>query len=573
MILDSLKKFSSLLSKNQIYKVTGLIILLFLGMVLEVVGIGILIPTLEIISDPQAFLSNTYFSKIVDFLNFKDLSKLSIILLGCVIIIYFIKTVFLVFLTYKQNKFINNLNASLSNTLFKKYLKNSYSFHVDRNSSELIKILERDIGYFNPFALALFSLITEFFLCISILLTIIVIEPVGALSVGALFFLLSFIFYSFTKSRLNFWGQKRSEFEQESSKIILESLNGIREIKLYNAENFFLKNLSKNKMGLASVTTKHNTFNLLPRYYLEFISVLVIILFMTGMVLLNEPISSLITIIGIFIAAVFKMIPSINKILAALQNIKYYGHSVDIILNELNTSSELNNKENNVKHNYVINNKIKIESLSFKYDKWIIKNLNLEINKGQMIGIIGESGSGKSTLIDLITGIQAPDSGKIKIDDIDIWKDINSWQKTVGYVSQEVFLRDTSLIENIAFGLSREEINIDRINKVLKIANLKEKIDSMENGINSTFGELGVQLSGGQKQRVGIARALYNDPEILIFDESTSSLDARTEKDFIAAITNLKKIKTIIIVSHKKSSLTSCDVIYELKNKKLIRVG
>ena len=406
MILDSLKKFSSLLSKNQIYKVTGLIILLFLGMVLEVVGIGILIPTLEIISDPQAFLSNTYFSKIVDFLNFKDLSKLSIILLGCVIIIYFIKTVFLVFLTYKQNKFINNLNASLSNTLFKKYLKNSYSFHVDRNSSELIKILERDIGYFNPFALALFSLITEFFLCISILLTIIVIEPVGALSVGALFFLLSFIFYSFTKSRLNFWGQKRSEFEQESSKIILESLNGIREIKLYNAENFFLKNLSKNKMGLASVTTKHNTFNLLPRYYLEFISVLVIILFMTGMVLLNEPISSLITIIGIFIAAVFKMIPSINKILAALQNIKYYGHSVDIILNELNTSSELNNKENNVKHNYVINNKIKIESLSFKYDKWIIKNLNLEINKGQMIGIIGESGSGKSTLIDLITGIQ-----------------------------------------------------------------------------------------------------------------------------------------------------------------------
>ena len=452
-------------------------------------------------------------------------------------------------------------------------MKSSYSFHVNRNSSELIKILEKDISYFNPFALSLFSLITEFFLCISILFTIVLIEPVGAISVGILFFLLSFIFYSFTKSRLNFWGLKRSELEQESSKIILESLNGIREVKLYNAENFFFQNLTKNKINLASVTTNHNTFNLLPRYYLEFISVLIVIVFMIAMVLLNKPISSLITIIGIFIAAVFKMIPSINKILSALQNIKYYRHSIDLILDELNSSSELNYLKKNTKQDFIFKKKIKIKSLSFKYDKWILKNLNLEINKGQMIGIVGESGSGKSTLIDLITGIQAPTSGDIIIDEVNIWRDINSWQKIVGYVSQDIYLRDASLIENIAFGIDPKDINMNQIKKVVEIAKLTEKIDSMPNGVNSSFGELGVQLSGGQKQRVGIARALYNDPEILIFDESTSSLDSKTEKEFIEAITNLKKLKTIIIVSHKKSSLKSCDLIYELKDRQLLKLN
>lgn len=573
MILDSLNKFYSLLSKNQIFKVISLIILLIIGMILEILGIGILIPTLEIISNPESFLSNDYFSKLVHYFNFKDLNQFSIILLVSVVILYFIKTIFLVFLTHRQNKFIYNLNANLSTKLFKKYLKSSYSFHVNRNSSELIKILEKDISYFNPFALSLFSLITEFFLCISILFTIVLIEPVGAISVGILFFLLSFIFYSFTKSRLNFWGLKRSELEQESSKIILESLNGIREVKLYNAENFFFQNLTKNKINLASVTTNHNTFNLLPRYYLEFISVLIVIVFMIAMVLLNKPISSLITIIGIFIAAVFKMIPSINKILSALQNIKYYRHSIDLILDELNSSSELNYLKKNTKQDFIFKKKIKIKSLSFKYDKWILKNLNLEINKGQMIGIVGESGSGKSTLIDLITGIQAPTSGDIIIDEVNIWRDINSWQKIVGYVSQDIYLRDASLIENIAFGIDPKDINMNQIKKVVEIAKLTEKIDSMPNGVNSSFGELGVQLSGGQKQRVGIARALYNDPEILIFDESTSSLDSKTEKEFIEAITNLKKLKTIIIVSHKKSSLKSCDLIYELKDRQLLKLN
>jgi ABC-type bacteriocin/lantibiotic exporter with double-glycine peptidase domain len=285
------------------------------------------------------------------------------------------------------------------------------------------------------------------------------------------------------------------------------------------------------------------------------------------------PISSLITIIGIFIAAVFKMIPSINKILAALQNIKYYKQSIDLILDELNASSELNYLTKDTKHDFIFKKKIKIKSLSFKYDKWIMKNLNLEINKGQMIGIVGESGSGKSTLIDLITGIQAPTSGDITIDGVNIWKDINSWQKIVGYVSQDIYLRDASLIENIAFGIDPKDINMNQIKKVLEIAKLKEKIDSMPNGVNSSFGELGVQLSGGQKQRVGIARALYSDPEILIFDESTSSLDSKTEKEFIEAITNLKKLKTIIIVSHKKSSLKSCDFIYELKDRQLLKLN
>ena len=572
MILSSIKKLVSLLSKNQIVKVSGLLVLLVIGMLFEIIGIGILLPTLEIISDPTVFYSNKYFSAVVAYFNLTDSNEISKYLLISVIIIYFIKTIFLVFLTYKQNKFIYNLNSSLSSRLFKKYISNPYSFHINRNSAELIKILEKDMNYLNPFALSVFSLITEFFLCLSILITIIIIEPLGAISIGICFFILSFIFYSFTKTKLKFWGTRRSELEEESSKIILESLNGIRDLKLNNAEKFFYNNLYINKNSLALVTANHNTFNLLPRYYLEFTSVFIIISFVIYMVLTNQPLSSLITIIGIFVAAVFKMIPSINKILSSLQNFKFFSSSVDLIIKELDFNTENTNKFSGQNNKLSLKNNIKVDKLSFKYnetDDWIFKDISFQVNKGDMIGFVGESGSGKSTLIDVLTGLQNPNYGSIKIDNYDIKKNISMWQNNIGYVSQDVYLRDTSILENIAFGIPTNEININNVLAAIQSAQLTDKVKSLSKGIHSNIGESGVLLSGGQKQRIGIARALYHKPDILIFDESTSSLDSNTENEFIESIRKLKGKKTILIVAHRLSTLKHCDSIYMIENKKI----
>ena len=427
------------------------------------------------------------------------------------------------------------------------------------------------MNYLNPFAMSVLSLITEFFLCLSILITIIVIEPFGAISIGIGFFILSFIFYSFTKIKLKFWGIKRSNLEAESSKIILEGLNGIRDLKLNNVEEYFSKKLTLNKNSLASVTANHNTFNLLPRYYLEFTSVFIITCFIIYMVLSNQPLSSLITIIGIFVAAVFKMIPSINKILSSLQNFKFYSSSMDLIIDELKLNDEKVNKLNSqTKKKLSLKNNIKVDKLCFRYNEtedWILHNISFQVNKGEMVGFVGESGSGKSTLIDILTGLQEPHSGSIKIDNNDIRKDISVWQNTVGYVSQNVYLRDSSILENIAFGIPVNKINIKKAMAAVDSAQLTEKVKSLANGINSNIGESGVLLSGGQKQRLGIARALYNNPDILIFDESTSSLDSNTENEFIESIRKLKGLKTILIVAHRLSSLKHCDTIYKIDNK------
>lgn len=573
MIVSSISKFLSLLSKKQIFKVSGLLLLLLIGMFFEIIGIGILLPTLEIISDPKVFYSNKYFSAVVGYFNLTNSNQISNYLLISVIIIYFLKTIFLVFLTHKQNKFIYHLNASLSSRLFNRYITSPYSFHVDRNSAELIKILEKDMNYLNPFIMSVLSLITEFFLCLSILITIIVIEPFGAISIGVGFFILSIIFYSFTKIKLRFWGKKRSDLEAESSKIILEGLNGIRDLKLNNVEKFFSKKLTENKNSLASVTSNHNTFNLLPRYYLEFISVLIITSFIIYMVLSNQPLSSLITIIGIFVAAVFKMIPSINKILSSLQNFKFYSSSMDLIIKELKL-----NEDKVVIPDIQTNNKlflkdnIKVDKLCFRYnetDDWIFHNISFQVNKGEMVGFVGESGSGKSTLIDVLTGLQEPYSGSIRIDSNDIRKNISKWQNTIGYVSQNVYLRDASILENIAFGIPVDKINIENAMAAIDSAQLSKKVKSLSKGINSNIGESGVLLSGGQKQRLGIARALYNNPDILIFDESTSSLDSNTENEFIESIRKLKGVKTILIVAHRLSSLKYCDSIYKIDDKTL----
>ena len=244
---------------------------------------------------------------------------------------------------------------------------------------------------------------------------------------------------------------------------------------------------------------------------------------------------------------------------------------MDLIIDELKLNDEKVNKLNSqTKKKLSLKNNIKVDKLCFRYNEtedWILHNISFQVNKGEMVGFVGESGSGKSTLIDILTGLQEPHSGSIKIDNNDIRKDISVWQNTVGYVSQNVYLRDSSILENIAFGIPVNKINIKKAMAAVDSAQLTEKVKSLANGINSNIGESGVLLSGGQKQRLGIARALYNNPDILIFDESTSSLDSNTENEFIESIRKLKGLKTILIVAHRLSSLKHCDTIYKIDNK------
>lgn len=566
------KKLNYLLTKDQRKKLIFLSFLLFFGMILEVFGLGIIVPLLSTLLDSKSDQSVLIFSSINRF--FPQISEDSILLLFLIgiIIIYFFKTIFLVFLTFKQNRFLNNTVATISNKLFSSYLFQPYSFHLSKNASELIKNIQIEISSFYTFLLALITILIEGGFVFSILLTLIYIEPLGALSIGLFFGLLSVIFLKFTKKKLNQWGELRQEVDAQLAKTALEGFGGIKDIIILGKASFFLEKFSNQNYFKARVSSNNATLSQIPRFYLELISIIGLVVFIFLLITQGKDTSSLFIILGVFVAATFRMIPSLNRIMAASQTMKFYRPSLDIIFNEIKLNSEpinleIDNKEFNFK------DIIEFKDVNFKFNKGldILKGVNLEIKKGETIGIIGESGSGKSTLVDLLIGLHTPNSGDIFVDGVSGCQKEQSWRNIIGYVSQTIYLTDDSIKNNIAFGLSENQINDGRISELLKIVNLENFVNNLELGLDTKVGERGVQLSGGQRQRIGIARALYYNPQVLVLDEATASLDTDTEAKVMKSIYELKGKKTIIIIAHRLSTLESCDSVYEIKDGFIIK--
>lgn len=572
-MLKEIKKVFYLFSRRQKKGFIILTFLVFVGMLLEIFGLGILIPAISILLDPDFIKSSNALSLIRDLLsNLSDLEFLYLSLIF-IIIVFFVKTIYLIFLTYTQNKFLNNTIVNITNNLFKYYLSQEYIFHVNNNSSQLIKNLHIVISQLNTYLISFISLITEGGFLIAIISTLIYIEPLGAITIGLTYGLLSFVFLNGTKKKLEKWSKLRLEADGKVFKIASEGFGAIKDLLILNKANYFQTqfNTTNNLKGILS--TKQSTLSQVPRFYFEFISVLGLMSFIVILLLKGIELNVLIGTIGVFVAATFRVIPSLNRIVTALQNLKFYKNSLDIVFNEIKDFSHLKRKQVSEKiENF--ENCIELKDISFYYKKEnkIFENINLKIKKGESIGIIGESGSGKSTLVDLFIGLHKPTSGSIFIDKKEVKNNNYSLMNLVGYVSQTIYLTDDTIKNNIAFGVDEQNISEKKIYKIIKQVQLEKFINSLENGIETRTGERGVQLSGGQRQRIGIARALYFNPKILVFDESTSSLDDKTEKAIIKTIDSLKGKITIIMIAHRLSTLKSCDNLYELRSKHLKKI-
>lgn len=569
----TLAKINSLLTRSQRWGLIILILLLFIGMILEVFGLGIIIPMINILLDPE-MVENTFGLRSVKNL-FPHFSHKDFIFffLGIILLLYVIKTLYQVLLTYKQNVFINNVISNVSNKLYTSYLTRPYKFHINSNTSELTKNLQIEVNYFFSFLSSLISLFLELGFLLAIILTLIFIEPIGAISIGIFYGFLSVIFFQFTKSKLSNWAELRETFDLQVSKNIFEGLGGIKDLLILGKIDIYIQQFSKNNNLRQRLNAKMGTLSQIPRFYLELVSIFGLLSFICILIYQGKEPTTLITVLGVFVAAIFKMIPSVNKIITVSQLLKFHYPSVNIIYNELKDFKD--NRESTISpRNFNFQNNIQFSNIDFGYSikNKILKGINLNIKKGQTLGIIGESGSGKSTFVDLLVGLHKPVFGQILIDGIAGLQMSQNWRNKIGYVSQTLYLIDDSILNNIALGVPYDMIDISFINKLLVQVQLDKFVNNLEDGINTRVGERGVQLSGGQKQRIGLARALYNKPEILILDEATSALDNQTEKGVMDSVNNLKGSITKIIIAHRLSTLSNCDIIYELSNKKLNKV-
>ncbi len=574
--MKTLKQFLFILSKKNKLDAFFLFLFILLSVFLEMIGIGLIIPILTTLSDSSGGAQNNLFdfNSIFNFLGYEQLfSKEKVISLSVIFLtlIYLIKTIFLNFLAWFQSKYINSLVAQLKFNLFKKYMYQDYTFHLQRNSSKLIQNIVNEIELMiNVFFLSLITFTSELFVVFGISIILIFIEPLGFIMSMILFGITSIIFFFYTKKKVKRYGEKRLTNETLSIKNLQQGIDGIKAIKVAGVENNFLNYFNLNVNKIASVASSMLILQTIPRYYLEFLAVISLTGLIFFLLFLNYTFNSLLVIVGLFAAAAFKILPSVNRILSSFVNMRYGLASVDVVYNDLKLDNSLNNIRNNTREKLSFKSQIKLQNIDFKYpntNKLILKNLNLTIDANSTIGIVGKSGSGKTTLVDLIIGILSPNSGKIFVDDKEILKSMRAWQNNVGYIPQFIYLLDDTIKVNVALSGITKNIDDSLIHRAINLSNLTDFIKKLPMGVETKVGEFGVRLSGGQKQRIGIARALYNEHDLLVFDEATSSLDEETEKEIIKTINSMKRKKTIIICSHKKEILEKCDKIYRVENQ------
>lgn len=544
-------------------------------MLFEMLGLGMMLPAVSLMLKPDIGKSYPAVQPLLNHLGNPKQSTLVFWGMSILVLMYFLKATFLLFLTWKQSRFTAKLSADLSQKLFLGYLRLPYTFHLQRNSAQLLRNIQGEVGIFTGLSQSAIFLSTELSVIFGVAFMLILIEPVGAITITSFLGLFGYAFHKATRKKLIFWGERRQFHAGLTGQYLMQGLGGVKDVKLLGREEYFLDEYSEHNIKYANIITRVTTLGQVPRLYLELLAVSGLAGLIVIMVLQSKPLDQLVPTLGIFVAAAFRMIPSVNRIMASFQNISYSKPVVDVLFNEfkLIRDNEVLVTDHSVA---AFKEKIEIKELGFCYpvaNANALNNINITIPKGSAIGFIGHSGSGKSTLVDIILGLLQPSSGQIVVDGLDISTNLRSWQNQLGYVPQSIYLTDDTLRKNVAFGIPNEKINEEAVLNAIHAAQLEEFVSSLPEGLDTMVGERGVRLSGGQRQRIGIARAMYHNPEVLVLDEATSALDTATEQDVMMALKALHGTKTLIIVAHRLSTVEDCDKIYRLKHGKVVLEG
>jgi len=539
--------------------------LMFIAVILEVLGIGMIIPILAFMADPDIMEKNVALSSFL--ISIGSPSRMQIIVTTMLVLsfIYLIKVLFLVYLSWKKANFVYRTQEKLSYKLYSTYLHQPYTFHLQHNSGQLVNTVHSEVAEASFSLLHLINLMIESFVVIGILILLIFLEPLGAFSMLAIFGLAGYLFYSYIKTRLEYWGGERYFHSGMCVQHLQQGLGGIKDVKLLGLEQGFLAQFLPHNKGKVEMSMRQNIVESLPRLWFELLAVIGLSVLVGVMAWQNKVASEMIPIIGVFAAAAFRLIPSSTQILNNLQSIKFSR----VVVKRINSELKLDlSHDRGTIASFPFKHSIELSQVYYSYsssNEHALRDINLSIQKNTTVGFIGTSGSGKTTLIDIILGLLSPQSGGIKIDGRNIQTNLRGWQNKIGYVPQSIFLIDASLRQNIAFGIDSEKINEAQVQSAAKFAQLDEFVEKLPDGLDTIVGERGVRLSGGQKQRIGIARALYHNPEIIVLDEATSAIDNATERDVMRPINQLKN-KTILIIAHRLDSLRNCDTVFRLEN-------
>lgn len=569
--------------KKQKRSFIGLGVMIFFVGILETIGVSAIIPVVTALLSPETLTE--YINKLpwvartLDSLGI-DITKtgqITVVLIILMMIVFVIKNVFILFTVYRQNTFIAFNRNQMISRVMREFLNRPYEEYLGADIPTTFRITDSDIPQTFNLVMSILNLSSELVVSFLIFLILLWQDIKLTLFILIVFGVMTLVITKIFKPKMNRIGSKNLKVQSRIAKWRIEAIYGLKDVKVLNREDFFIKNYYESGLLGAKLGRNYAVLNNAPRLLIETVFIVAVLGYVAVYISGNGNVSTMVTTLSTFAVAALRVLPSVNRINTYLTDIAYLRPCLDFVYENLQNGMKIDKEMAKIKaeaqeEKLTLNDKIELNNISFHYpdsEQQIFTDAHMEVKKGQSVGIMGPSGAGKSTIVDILLGLLHAQKGEITCDGISIFKNYESWLAQVGYIPQTIYLIDESIRENIAFGIDPKEVNEERIWEVLKEAQLDEFIKSLPEGLDTTIGDRGVRLSGGQRQRIGIARALYNNPEILVFDEATSALDNDTEAAVMEAINAFHGKKTMVIIAHRLHTIANCDVIYKVEGEKI----
>lgn len=574
---DTLVKLLSILSKRQKRNVVEIGFMILIGAILETLGVSLIVPLAQAIMDADTLAQNEYVIRIREMFHLEDMNQFMVLLLFVVVAVYIVKNLYLLVMNYVQAKFVNNNQFLSVNYMLEEYLNRPYEFYLNADIPTVFRTVDSDVPKMFTVLMEFIQLATEVVVSIFLCMVLVIVDPIMTGAIALILVVMTLTIVKVVKPKLNKMGLENQAIQARMGKWRNQSIFGIKDVKVLHKEKFFVDNFASHSTKAAALNSRYVVFNNAPRLLIETVCIGGLLSYMAIAIILGQNISELATQIMAFAVAAVRLMPSVNRINTHLTNIAYFAPSVDYVyanvdFRDYREERRYGSTKIEEKDPIVVKDSICLNKIDYAYpntDKLILEQADMEIPIGKSVGIIGPSGAGKTTAVDIILGLLDVQGGTITCGGQNVMDNYASWLSHIGYIPQTIYLTDDPIRDNIAFGINRNEIDDKRIWEVLEEAQLKEFVESLPEGLDTSVGERGVRISGGQRQRLGIARALYHNPEILVFDEATSALDTETETAIMEAIDSFHGKKTLIIIAHRLRTIENCDMIFRVEGGKI----
>lgn len=574
-IIRVLKKYKQIMSRGQKLRIFVIILMMLIGGALETVSVSLVIPLVTAIMTPDFVEQNKYAKMICEIFDLHSSNSFMMLVIICLIMIYFGKNLFLYFEYYVQTRFACNNRFALQRSVMQVYINKPYEFFLNESTATVLQVVNGDVSAAFSLLSTLMGLFTELTISVALIVTIIVVDPIMAMLVAMILLSLMIFLGAILKPILRQAGVKTRESNAIANKWLIQSMHGIKEVKVANKEEFFVEQYSRAGKISVECEKKNTVLNNVPRLMIESVTVSAMLGVIAVLLYNGKDVTDLMPQLSAFAMAAVRLLPSTNRISTAYNKISYQEPMLDKVLE---TVQDISNYRKTEKESIGINKllfeeKVELCDITYRYpntDKNVLNHASMVIPVGKSVGIIGTSGAGKTTAVDVLLGLLKPIEGSVLSDGISVDKDYYGWLSHLSYIPQTIYMLDDTIRANVAFGCEIDSVDDSRIWNAIREAQLEEFVNSLPEGLDTFIGEQGVRLSGGQRQRIGIARALYTDPELIILDEATSALDNETEAAIMDAINSLHGKKTLVIIAHRLTTIKECDMIYRVENGSIV---